>query len=227
MKSLVKSHSNQSPQSEGAIIRRLRSAYEDMVTHQTVAVNKALYLGALLLEAKAIVVHGDFLAWRRDAVPGLSDDRAERYMKAAENTLKQVALPAGMDVPISDVISLPAGELQGTALEAQQLIFDFTAGKTIKDCLAGVVVDGDEPHRITRAANGKKLGGTKGENRKDWPEFIGRHLSDISSHLKNWQQFSPAQVEATFTKYDSAIAQSPTPVLNHLLKRITKELKTR
>lgn len=212
---------------EAAILQRIRSAYAEMAACQAVAVNKALYLGALLIEAKQTVVHGDFLEWRRNAVPELSDDRAERYMQAAANTLKQVTLPV-IDLPISAVINTPAEDLPSDAArEAQQLIFDFTKDKTIKDCLASVFVDGDEPHRITRAGNGKKLGGTKGEDRKDWPKFIGQKLSDVAAHLKHWASFSPAQVEVVLSKLSQIVVKWPTPVLAHLKKVITEELKSR
>lgn len=204
----------------------IKATYATMVEHETNAVNTALYLGALLNELKDAVGHGAFIEQRRELVPGLSDDRAERYMKAAANVIAQVTLPT-TSVPVSRLLGAAAADLPQGDREAQQLLFDFTKDKTIKECLGGVIVDGDEPHRITRAANGKKLGGTRGEDRKDWPKFIGEKLSDISSHLKFWPSFTPAQTEDALTKFKSFVGKCPTPLLSHLKAQIDKELKTR
>lgn len=201
--------------------------YDVMVQQETAAVNTALYLGALLNEAKEIVGHGDFLAYRKKTLPGLSDDRAERYMRASHNIVNQVDLN-GSGVPVSMLLSVEADELPNDAArEAQQLLFDFTKDKTIRDCLAAVVVDGDEPHRITRAANGKKHGGTKGEDRKNYPQFIGEKLADVSAHLKFWKKYTGPQIEDLTTKLKSFAGKAPTPFLTMLKDTINQELKTR
>lgn len=208
------------------LTEEIKAVYTTMVEHETNAVNTALYLGALLNELKDAVGHGPFIETRRRIIPGLSDDRSERYMKAAANVIKQVTLPA-IDVPVSRLLSAPASELPDAARAAQQLLFDFVKDKTIKDCLAAVVIDGEEPHRITRAANGKKLGGSRGEDRKDWPKFIGRLLSDVSHHLKSWKSFTPQQTEAAMIKFKAFIGKCPTGLLTTLKGYINEELKER
>lgn len=204
-----------------------REVYDALLKQEATAVNTALYFGAILCEIKEQVGHGEFIVARKEQFPDLSDDRAERWMKAAANVIAQVKLPT-LDVPVSRLLSASAEDLpDDAARDAQQLLFEFTKDKTIKECLAAVVVDGDEPHRITRAANGKKHGGTKGEDRKNWPQFIGEKLTDIAAHLKSWKSFTPVQVEATHAKFDGWIAKAPTALLTHLKQRINEELKGR
>lgn len=205
----------------------IKSTYAELLTQEATAVNTALYLGALLNEAKELVGHGEFIAYRRKTLPALSDDRAERYMRASQNVVRQVDL-SGSPVAVSMLLSAPADDLpDDAAREAQQLLFDFTRDKTIRDCLAAVVIDGDEAHRITRAANGKKHGGTKGEDRKNWPQFIGEKLSDITAHLKHWKSYTGPQLEDIGTKIKSFVGRVPTPFLTMLKDAINQELKTR
>lgn len=211
------------------VVAKISAAIDEAMATAEMAVNQAIRVGHLLLEAKANpeIDHGDWQQWIETNFPKISYRTAARWMQAAGNVVKQIDLGA-CSVPASQLLSCAAEDLpDDAAREAQQLLFDFTKDKTIKDCLAAVVVDGDEPHRITRAANGKKLGGTKGEDRKDFPKFIGEKLSDVSAHLKTFKTYTPAQVADTLAKFDSAVGKWPTPLLTHLKQRINEELKTR
>lgn len=206
----------------------IREAIDDALQTAETAVQKAIRVGHLLIENKPLLGHGNFQEWIETEFPKLPYRRAARWMQAAERTVAAVGIETKLlSMPLSQVMTMQAGDLCGQDRAAQQLLFDFTRDKTIKECLAAVVVDGEEAHRITRAANGKKLGGHKGEDRKNWPQFIGAHLSDISAHLKPWKKFTPAQAETTFAKFDSAITKWPTALLTHLKDRINTELKTR
>lgn len=210
-------------------IAAIRSAINDAMATAELAVHKAVRVGHLLIEAKAdpaIGAHGHWQNWIETNFPELPYRTAVRWMEAASNVAKQIDL-SGCPVPASRLLSAPAEDLPDEARGAQQLLFDFLKDKTIKDCLAAVVVEGEDAHRITRAANGKKLGGSKGENRKDWPKFIGRLLSDVSHHLKSWKSFTPAQTETVLTKFDALLAKAPDSLLSHLKTRITEELKSR
>lgn len=220
MKGALHSHSQ--------TVATIRAAIDEAMSAAEVAVQKAIHVGQLLIEAKPGLGHGNFQDWIEDHFPDLSYATAHRWMQAAERTCKALGIEAGaLDLPVSRLLGAGADELSERDTVAQQLLLDFTRDKTIKDCLAAVVVEGDEPHRITRAANGRKHGGSRGEDRKDWPKFIDIHLKDILAHLKFWKSFTPAQVETTHVKLDGFIAKLPTPLLTHLKQRITEELKTR
>lgn len=210
-------------------VERILAEYREAMRLAKVAVERAIYVGQLLNEQKALVGHGHWLPWLAANCPEISQDTARRWMDAAEAVLtKALKLPPVIEaLPLSQVISTPEEELPEAAREARQLVFDFTAGKTIKECLAAVVVEGDEPHRITRAHNGRTQGGSRGEDRKDWPKFVGLHLSDISAHLDHWKQFTGAQVETVEAKFKAAVGKWPSPLLESLKRAIAEELKTR
>lgn len=217
---------NKLQKTQASNIEIIRAAIDDAMLAAETAVNKAIHVGQLLIEIKPSIGHGNFQEFIAENFPRISQDTANRWMKAAANVVAQVELPA-TDIPVSRLLSAPAADLSPADREAQQLLFDFTANKTIKECLAAVVVDGDEPHRITRAANGKKLGGSKGEDRKDFPKFIGEKLSDVAAHLKSWPSYTAGQTEDTLAKFKSFLGKCPTPLLSHLKAQIDKELKTR
>ena len=209
-----------------ALIRAEVDLVQDMA-EQTVA--RAIRVGHLLIETKPLLGHGNFQEWIEEEFPRLPYRTAARWMQAAERMLAATGIqPHLLCAPMSELLApdAPAGA-NAESLEARQMIFDFMRDKTIKDCLAAVVVDGDEPHRITRAANGRKLGGSRGEDRKDWPKYIGIHLKDITAHLKSYKSFTPAQVESVIQKFGVFFSKCPDLLLGELKKQITEELKSR
>jgi hypothetical protein len=132
-------------------------------------------------------------------------------------------VPETLPLPLSQVLMLPGGELPPAARETQQLLFEFIKGKTIKD----VILEGKDAIAITRAHNGKTKGGTRGEDRKDWPKFIRVELRILSTHLKSWKSYSGSQIESTENHFKVAVEKWPTPVLVSLKKQIGEELKRR
>jgi hypothetical protein len=196
-------------------LSEVRSAVLEALSLASAAVGKALAAGQMLAEVKAGLPHGQWLPWLARHLPELSEDTAERWIKAVTNAAVGAGIQtATLSLPFSQVLALAPADLPLEEREAQQLFLDFTANKTLKECMAGVIVEGDEPHRITRAANGKRLGGSNGEDRKDWPEFIGRKLEHITSHLGH--QMTPGQAHAIGAKFDAALRQWPR-WLNELL----------
>jgi hypothetical protein len=205
-------------------LARAKAAVNQAFRSAKVAVGEAILAGHALLELKAEVGHGRFQELAEEHFGEVSDRTLRRWMETAERAL--LASGVVVDIPVTQLLTAPAEELGAEQLEARQLYLDFAEGKTLKE-LREVVVDGEEPHRITRAHNGRAKGGTKGEDRKDYPKFIGEKLSDVTAHLKHWQSFTPAQKSAANGKADSAIGQWPTEWLHYWKDRITKELKTR
>lgn len=192
------------------------------------AVQKALYCGQMFIEKKASLPHGQWLPWLSKAVPEICEDTAQIWMNAARNVIAGAGLDLkSLTLPLSLVLAASDGELSGEALEARQLLFDFVEGKTISDCLRGVLVNGDASHRIDRAINGKTKGGSRGEDRKDWPTFIGRKLSQVSTHLESFEKFTAAQVAATEVVFKSAIGKWPTGVLEMVRRQVKEEVARR
>jgi hypothetical protein len=162
---------------------RIRIAYAEARDYAEHAVERAIFCGQLLNEAKAASGHGNFMDWLTRNIPEIPHRTATRWMAAAESVMLAVKLPSLItDTPMSVILSSPVDELDDDAQAARQLVFDFLQGKTLRDCIEGVIVGGDDPSAITRSHNGRSLGGAGGD-RKDFPVFVARAFDKIASHL--------------------------------------------
>lgn len=212
-------------------VAAIRAAIADAFAAADLAVNKAIVVGHMLIEEKARQLaadgRGNFQKWIEENLP-INYDRANHWMNVASACLKGAGLDSAAlpDSP-ERLLNAPESELSEAGLEARQLLLDFTKDKTMADCLRAVTVEGDAAHRITRAHNGKSKGGHDGGDRKDFPKFIGVHLSDITAHLKFYKSFTGVMVETIESKFKAAIAKWPSPLLEAIKKLITEELKTR
>jgi hypothetical protein len=209
-------------------VAQIRSAISEALLAADVAIRKALRVGQLIGEAKPLVGHSNFQSWIEKEFPQISYDTANRWSQMAANvTLACGVDPAKLSLPLSAILAAAPDSLPATERAAQQLLLDFTANKTIKECMQAIVVDGDEAYRLTRAHHGRTKGGYHEEDRKDYPKFIAYHLSDVSAHLKSWRNYTGPQMEATAEAFKVALAKWPTPLLDTLRKQLTEELKRR
>jgi hypothetical protein len=170
---------------------------------------ECLLLGHMLNEVQEQLQHGQFKLWIEKNLPEISYESAHNYARAAANIVKALPAPSiDIDtevVSISTILSQPDAELSAASREWKQQWLDFTADKTIKECLQGVFVDGDEGHRADRAINGKTRGGTHGEDRKDFPLFCAVKMRDTSTHLSHWKGMSKLQQSELEQVFRSAI----------------------
>jgi len=219
---------------------------------------RAIRCGQLLIERREALMAGQtawkdntkptedqFSTWLTRVVPELSVRTAYRWMEAAERTQAALAAkwPKELDLPTSQVISADGGDtLTGPARQAHQLWLDFTGNKTIADILRDVTLDGDKPHRITRAHAGQACGGYTGEDRADYPAFLGRALvsaiyaigervqradgrrGSVGGHWYALADDQRAEVKEWLTDF---CAGCPVEVLKHLRDASAKELKER
>jgi hypothetical protein len=147
LRSLISDHVKQ-------LCREATEACED-------ASQKCLRAGQALLELKATFGHGDFMEVAAREIPNVTHRTLTTWMRAAENITRALG-PVDGAIEIesfSEILSTPDDELPQHAREWKQQWLDFTADKTIKECLNGVLVEGDEAHRVDRAINGKTKGG--------------------------------------------------------------------
>lgn len=179
-------------------LERLRSAVLAAQTAVEGAKQKCLAAGQLLNELRARLAHGEFTPWLAQYVPEISADTAQRWMRAAANITK--ALPPPEEAadeetpPVSEILATPDRELSPGQLRYKQSWLGFTADKSIKECLAAVLVEGDQAHRVDRAVNGKVLGGTgRADDRRDFPVFIAAKLKDIAAHLTHYPRMPAGQ----------------------------------
>jgi len=222
---------------QSQMVRTLRAAFLALKLSYRESVARAFSFGQLLNEAKKIHPHGDFQEWLKSVWKQIDTDadgnfdsfrrNCNRWMQMAETVTGHALGKHTLALPISTIISSDASALAAPEQEAQQLLLDFMDGKTIKECLAGVVVDGDEAHRLTRAVNGKTKGGHNGEDRKAWHIFVQVKLKNLSEHLSHWKAFRGGQAEAVEKHFAAAIEKWPSPVLEFLKQQINTELKRR
>ncbi len=180
-----------------------------------------------------------FLRWLEDN--HLSRSGAYRWMNAAERVARlQLNLPMAHDfapfievegtrVPMSEAFApgSKACEQFPEVKKFRQNVFDFMADKSLAEA-ARAAIEGESPaHRITRAGNGKVEGGTRGEDRCAWHDFIGERLREICGHLARWRRFSSKQKETTQEHFENAIEKWPTPLLESLAKSIKTVLQRR
>ena len=179
------------------------------------AKQKCLAAGQLLNDFKATLAHGEFLIWREKNLPEISADCCERWMRAAANIVR--ALPEGCidveTISLSEVLSTPDHCLSAAHQKYKQAWLDFTNDKTIKECLNGVFVEGDEAHRVDRAINGKTMGGKGSGDRKDWSLFIGVKQNDMGAHLAHWKKMSAIQRSEIEQVVRAAILGEPTKLV--------------
>jgi hypothetical protein len=176
--------------------KRVAAAVAEALRSVEDARQKCFVAGQLMAEFKEAVGHGAFLQWLRDNFPDMSEDTAQRWMMAAGNIIRALPpIPAAIDVEtisISQILTMPEAELSENQREWKQQWFDFTSDKTIKECLAGVFVEGDSASRVDRAINGKTKGGAGGD-RKDFPLFVAVKLKDMGTHFGHWKGMTETQ----------------------------------
>ena len=176
--------------------------------------------GQLLVETKARLSRprnggryeeweeGDgFEEWIEKNIPEIHVDTARRWMRAARGAVK--GLPGIGDgrfkisegdvidiegVPVSEVLATPDEALSAGARQWKQAWLDFTEHKTIKECMAGVLIDGDPDHRMDRAINGKMARGAGGSgDRKDYSFFTFRKLRHLNTFFSSWETMTELQ----------------------------------
>lgn len=184
------------------------------------------------------------MPWVAKHIPEIHHDTANAWMRAATNVAKALKFGDSIEIeatviPLSKLLSAPIEELPEGAHEFRQAWFDFTADKTIKDCINGVMVDGDPAHRIDRAINGKMKGGYRGEDRKAFDTFIAVKLSHITSSLvlkrqmpgtattvfSTWRKLPAAQQAAIGTAFAAELEMWPSWLVEVIADKAKQELK--
>lgn len=194
--------------SPSTIVKQLRPICLEALEACENASQKCLAAGQALNEAKEIC-NGDFMDLVAKELPEVTHRTATTWMRAAANIAKALPpVPDSIDIEASAILTLPDAELSDEAREWKQQWFDFTADKTIKECLNGVFVEGDEAHRVDRAVNGKTKGGAGGD-RKDFPLFVAVKLKDMGVHFSHWSGMNTTQKAEALNALKSAITGEP------------------
>jgi hypothetical protein len=176
--------------------KRARTACLEALASLEKASSKCLLAGHMLNALKDETPHGEFMKVVERILPEITDQTANIWMRAAANVARALPAPPAIDVEGEvtpwDMLSMPDSELGEEGRKWKQQWFAFMEDKTIKECLEGVFVYGDEGHRVDRAINGKTKGGAGGD-RKDFPLFVAVKLKDMGAHFKHWGGMSETQ----------------------------------
>lgn len=227
----VKAAKRDEPSAPGA--ERILQAYADAQSSAQNAVQKALICGQLIVEQRDSIMGAQsfdrtkpestkFDFWMEKNCQLIPRRTCYRWMQLAERVMDACSLHGGEEIPISMALSAPTDELPIEARELRQAVFDFIDGKTMKECLAGVVVEGDEAHRITRAHNGATKGGAGG-NRKNFVGFTAVKLRHISTFVAH--DLTAAEQAKIVASFGAAIEKWPKWLVKPLAELATKEAK--
>ena len=220
----------------GTSFRFAREACLAALKHVDDSRQMCVIAGQKLRELKAdkvICQHGDFIDLVEKYIPEISRQTATTWMRAAESVTRALGFPAVIEIdsvvtPLSEILAGDRSKLSKAGQKLAQAWFDFTEHKTIKVCIAGVVVDGDPDSRIVRAINGKMAKGAGGGgDRKDFPTFIGKKLSQLTTHLQSYKNFTGPQLERVEQLTKQNFAKMPSGYLELVMKIVREELKTR
>jgi hypothetical protein len=240
------------------IAKGVREVVHEAVIATNDAVRKCLAAGQALNEARSTFSrarghHGrlasyddgdGFMEWVAKNIPEIHHDTANRWMKAAARVLNAIgdgSLAARGEyidiegIPVSEILARPADELPEACRTWRQSWFDFTADKTIKDCLSEVCVGGEETTNLGRAIAGKtRPGAGDGGDRKDYPAFVRRKLKEMAEHLvvrrtstqpgkhRDLAHDQRVQIGAAF---DAWLGMCPRWLLDTIKAGATRELK--
>lgn len=218
--------------------KRILEAYAGVESAKQTAVDRALICGQLLLEQREAIDGAQsfdrnksdkskFDFWMEKYCQEIPRRTAYRYMELAVKVVAYSGLVLDVDAkvsPLSMALTAPASELGKKELEWRQMLFEFTKGKTMKECLAGVVVEGDEAHRITRAHNGRNAKGAGGGgNRKNFVGFTATKLRHITTFLGN--KLSPAEETKIGASFCASIKKWPRWLVQVIAEEARAEVK--
>lgn len=226
--------------------KRILAAYEDAQRAGETAVQKALICGQLLIEQREAMSFchdgknlpwqgrkkpeaDQFVVWLADNCPAIPERTAYRWMKAAERSFAVLKLPHHFDIEaeviaLSSILTMPRAELSASAAKAQQLWLDFTADKSLADCLRDVI-DGESPdHRIARAYNGKYANHSGGGgDRKEFEKFAALKLRHLTTFLR--AKLHTNQKGLIVSAFNAALEAWPRWALEALSDKCRAELK--
>ena len=216
--------------------KRILDAFEGVEAAKQTAVDRALICGQLMIEQRDRVdgaqshnaskpEHTKFDFWMEKYCPTIPRRTAYRYIEVAVKVLQYAGVNlAEGKIPLSMALTAPEEELGKKELEWRQLLFEFTKGKTMKECLAGVVVEGDEAHRITRAHNGRNAKGAGGGgNRKNFTGFTATKLRHLTTFLG--QKLTPAEQTKIGASFCAALQKWPRWVVQVIAEQAKAEVK--
>ncbi len=184
--------------------------------------------GQMLRELRDRCRHGEFMPLCEENIPEITHRTVTTWIRGAESVTKFLKFPDAIEVdsvvtPLSEILTADDKNLSKEGRTFKQTWFNWTNGKSIKE-----ITLGDEVAALSRSLGGKygkNAGG--GGDRKDFPKFIGKKLSQLTTHLEHYKNFTGPQLERTESLFKQNIAKWPTGALEMAMRHFKEELKTR
>ena len=232
-------HQNPAKYETPEVLECLRIAINDALDSIETSRQKCLIAGQMLNEVQSSLPHGQFQQWLQKHFPQIPDRTARRWALASANIIK-VLPSAPVDIEVSLLLSSPDQELTQPQKEYKQAWFDLTNGKTIKECITGSFVEGEDPAHLGRVLNGKVKGGVgKQKDRKAFEKFAATKLQHLTTfltsqkksrltgkkHVVGWRKLSPVQQSNIGTAFSLFLESAPPWLLELLADKIKTEAK--
>jgi hypothetical protein len=139
-----------------------------------------------------------FLAWMKSLSPEIPERTAYRWMEAAGRVMCIIlelhhseppvrVILDGEEYSISYALTAPVEDCSPAMLSLRDGFERYLADKTLVEAAKCSLNGCSEPHRITRAANGKRKGGAGG-NRRDYAHFLAVHFKEASQSILKWDK---------------------------------------
>jgi len=192
---------------------RILDAFQTAEKAKVLFVHKAVIAGQMLREQaqefynsrdgnyrnRDIPKEEQFGLWLSTECPSISKTTAYNWMAAAERVMGQLLEIHHSNTPveielggeryfISTVLTMPDADCTDAMRTFQGTFNTFLADKTLAEATAGALC-GAEEHRIDRAANGKRKGGTRGEDRRAYAKFLAVHFKEMTQCINRWDKF--------------------------------------
>jgi hypothetical protein len=194
---------------------RILAAFQDAENAKVLFVHKAVICGQMLREQRQDLMtchdgkswndrtkedEACFHVWLLGYCPSIPERTAYRWMESANRVVGHLLEIHHSNTPvwieldgeryfISTVLTMPEADCTEAMRTFRETFNTFLADKTLAEATQCALNGCDESHRITRAANGKEKGGTRGENRRAYARFLAIHFKEMTQCIERWDKF--------------------------------------
>jgi hypothetical protein len=182
--------------------KQMIADFDEYEKHERNAMFYALKIGALMLSAKEICRHGEFMTWLAENVTEVRQRQAYRFMALAKVFIEQQKLEKKDLLLLSAVKGKLEVETEGKTKKLVQQVFDFLGEKSQAELFAEYGIQVREK---------KPLGGANHLH-----QFLREHYPDHPEYLKMSMRQLPKEVEKAWRKHICETALKPTEQFNRI-----------
>ncbi len=120
-----------------AIAKEVNDGWRDTQALFRKAIERAVYYGSLLLEAKRLLPHGQFGDWIKTECPQIPERTTRQWMVLAQEAVKALPQIKDIDIPAHQLLIAPPDTLTDEQRTVQGDFLALLDGKTQKELLWG------------------------------------------------------------------------------------------